>query len=95
MGNESMRILLFSDIALPDSCALATRVIVLAKLLCELKHETELLGVAYRADQSLTGSYNGISYEMLQAKNHVGIHAYKRVNQLKKDIMAYLEKAPK
>ncbi len=89
-----MRVLLFSNFALPDSCADATRVMSFTKLLQQLGHETELLGVAY-GDIPLTGSYDGIGFEMLRAKNWTGIRAYKRIAQLKQDIAAYLQQKPK
>jgi len=85
-----MKILLFSNFALPDSCADATRVISFAKLLGELGHTCQLLGVCYQENVSLSGSYDGIDYEMLQAKNWTGLHAHKRITQLKSDIIAYL-----
>ena len=87
-----MRILMFSDFSLPDSCANSIRVIGFAKILKMLGHDVELLGVSYEKGKVLSGSYDGISYEMLQAGDWVGVQAYKRIRQLKKDIAKYLEK---
>ena len=86
-----MRILLFSDIAMPDSCALATRVISFAKILKALGHDVELLGVSYAQGKPLVGSYDGIAYEMIQAGHWTGIQAYRRIRQIGKDLHRYLE----
>ena len=85
-----MRILLFCDFALPDSCADATRVINLAKLLREMGHEVTLLGVQYKADGPVEGSYDGISFDMLRAGPWKGLRAYKRTRGLARSIAAYL-----
>ena len=90
-----MRILLFSDISIPDSCALATRVMVFAKLLRQLGHETELLGVSYRKEEALEGSFDGIPYRMLRASSDTGLRAGRRVARLNKDIKTYLAQMPK
>lgn len=86
-----MRILLFSDFGLPDSCANATRVMNFAKLFKNLGHDIELLGVCYAKDKPLSGSYDGIDFEMLKAASWTGIKAFKRINQLNKDIKKYLD----
>jgi len=90
-----MKILLFSDIGLPDSCALATRVMNFAKLFKNLGHDIELLGVCYSKDKPLSGSYDGIDFEMLKAASFNGIKAFKRINQLNKDIENFLEERSK
>lgn len=85
-----MRILLYCDFALPDSCADATRVINFAKLLRELGHDVTLLGVQYKADGSLEGSYDGLSFQMFRAGPWRGYRAYKRIRGLERDITDYL-----
>lgn len=85
-----MRILLYCDFGLPDSCADATRVINLAKLLREEGHEVTLLGVQYKAGGPTEGSYDGISFEMLRAGPWKGLRAYKRIRGLERSIAAYL-----
>ena len=90
-----MRILLFSDFGLPDSCANATRVMNFAKLFKNLGHDIELLGVCYSKDKQLSGSYDGIDFEMLKAASFNGIKAFKRINQLNKDIENFLEERSK
>jgi len=90
-----MKILLFSDIGLPYSCALATRVMNFAKLFKNLGHDIELLGVCYSKDKPLSGSYDGIDFEMLKAASFNGIKAFKRINQLNKDIENFLEERSK
>lgn len=89
-----MRILLFSDLELPDSCALATRVINFAKLIRMQGHEVDLLGVNYEGD-TLQGSYDGIEYRMLKAGEWRGVKAYKRIRALSKDIKNYLSTCSK
>ena len=74
-----MKILLFCDFALPDSCANATRVINFAKILRELGHDIELLGVSYRGNEPLSGEYAGIPYQMIKAKEVYGIRAWERI----------------
>ena len=85
-----MRILLFSNFSFPYSCADATRVINFAKLLRELGHEIDVLGVQYAKDGVLSGETEGVSFEMIQATHWSGFKAYKRIKQLEKDIQAYL-----
>ena len=89
-----MRILLFSDLALPASCANATRVVNFAKLLCEAGHDVKLLGVCYDPKAPLGGVCDGLSYEMLRAAPFFGLRAGKRVARLKKDIAAFLGHQP-
>ena len=86
-----MRILLFSNLVLPDSCANATRVMNFAKLLREAGHEIELLGVCYDQKKALEGVCDNIPYGMLRAAPYFGIHAGKRIVLLKKDIDAFLD----
>lgn len=81
---------MFSDVELPDSCALATRVINLAKILKELGHDIELVGVCYDVGKELSGSFDGINFEMLRAAPWTGIKAYKRIKQLESDAEKYL-----
>lgn len=90
-----MKILLFSDITLPDSCALATRVINFAKILKELGHDIKLLGVSYFKDKPLSDSYDGIEFEMLKARPWTGIKTYRRIRQLEKDAKKYLDEHSK
>lgn len=85
-----MRILLYCDFGLPDSCADATRVINFAKILRCLGHEVELLGVRYRSEGALVGSCEGISFEMLKAGPWQGFRAYKRVRGLERNIARFL-----
>ena len=85
-----MRILLYCDFALPDSCADATRVINLAKLLRDSGHDVTLLGVQYRVDGITEGSYDGIPFEMLRAEQWYGFQAPKRIRALERDISEYL-----
>lgn len=89
-----MRILLFCAFGLPDSCADATRVINFAKMLNDLGYSSEVLGVRYQSysNAALSGEYDGIKYEMLNAKSWSGFKAYKRTRALNKDISAYLSK---
>ena len=89
-----MKILLFSNLALPDSCANATRVMNFAKQLRAAGHEIELLGVCYDQREALEGVCDGISYQMLRAAPYFGIHAGKRIALLKKDLVAFLNAQP-
>lgn len=90
-----MRILLFSQFGLPDSCPAATRVMNLARLLRELGHEPRLLGVAYAQGSVLTGEEDGLAYTMLQANACQGLQAGKRVRDLDRQIRRYLAEADK
>lgn len=85
-----MRILLYCDFALPDSCADATRVINLAKLLRDSGHEVTLLGVQYKADGITKGEYDGFAFEMLRAGQWFGLKSLRRIRGLEKDIKQYL-----
>ena len=85
-----MRILLYSDFALPDSCADATRVINFAKLLRDLGHDVTLQGVQYKADGELEGNYDGLSFKMFHAGHWFGFQAHRRVRGLERDITNYL-----
>jgi len=87
-----MRILMFSDFELPDSCANATRVFGFAKMFRQLGHNVSLLGVCYGNKKGINGSYDGFDFEMLKAGPWKGIKAYKRIKQLNNDLSAYLEK---
>ncbi len=87
-----MRILMFSDFELPDSCANATRVFGFAKIFRQLGHDVTLLGICYAKDKELNGCYDGFDFEMLKAGPWNGIKAYKRINKLNKDLSGYLNK---
>lgn len=86
-----MRALLFSQFALPDSCAAATRVMNIAKILINLGHDVDLLGVTYKKENCLIGKYDGISYIMLQALAYSGSQAWRRARDLDQQIQKYLE----
>lgn len=88
-----MRILLFSQFGLPDSCPAATRVMNLARLLREMGHEVQLLGVAYAQGSVLTGEEDGLAYAMLQANACQGLQAGKRVRDLDGQIRLFLAEA--
>ncbi len=87
-----MHILMFSDFALPDSCANATRVFSFAQLFRQSGHDVSLLGIAYQQGADLAGTYKDFDYEMLQAKPYYGLKAYKRTADLNRQIAAYLER---
>lgn len=86
-----MRVLLFSQFALPDSCAAATRVMNIAKILINLGNEVDLLGVAYKQENSLIGEYDGIPFTMIQANAYSGVQAWRRERDLDQQIQRYLE----
>ncbi|MBQ7850556.1 MAG: glycosyltransferase, partial [Clostridia bacterium] len=81
---------MFSQFGLPDSCAAATRVMNLARLLRELGHEVGLLGVAYAQGSCLRGEHDGMRYSMLQANACQGLQAGMRVRDLDRQIRQYL-----
>lgn len=84
-----MRILLFAPFSFPDSCANAVRVIAFAKLLQKNGHDTEILGVT--AGEVVTDEIAfGIKYSMMHSLPYYGIHAYRRINALKKGLSDYL-----
>lgn len=87
-----MRILLFSDFQLPVSCAAATRVISFAQMFRDMGHDVVLCGVCYNPEESLSGQYKGIEYEMLGSSSCSGFSSYKRIKKLGTDIENYLEK---
>ena len=84
-----MRILLFCNFTLPDSCADATRVLNLSKLLKLSGHEVELLGVSFNESRNI-GNVDGIEYGHLQAGSWTGYKAIIRIIRLKKDIRRFL-----
>lgn len=86
-----MKVLLFSDFGLPSSCANATRVISFAKAFKKIGYDVELLGVSYKNNNALSGSYDGINYSMLQAGPWTHFQSYKRIRQLNYDIEAFLK----
>lgn len=86
-----MRILMFSNFELPDSCANSLRVINFAKIFKALGHEVDVVGVSYSKSNELIGTFHGIEYKMIQADLLTGINAYKRIIKLKKSIRDYLE----
>ena len=86
-----MRILLFSDFSLPNSCAAATRVINLAKILKQSGHSLDLLGVSYDQEETLSGMSDGIFYQLLRAENYTGFQAYKRIRSVRKELAKYLK----
>lgn len=88
-----MKILLFSDFSLPDSCAAATRVMALAKMLKQSGHSIDLLGVSYSQSESLHGDADGISYQLLRAGKWYGWQAYKRVHSINQGLKNYLKSA--
>ncbi|MGW8115521.1 glycosyltransferase family 4 protein [Caproicibacterium sp. NSD3] len=85
-----MRVLLFSNFELPNSCANATRVFAFAKILKELQIDVSLVGIAYNQNIELNGNYNSIEYRMLRASNYSGIKAIKRIDDLRKSIRVFL-----
>lgn len=85
-----MRVLLFSDFGLPDSCAASTRVMNIAKILKELGHDVDLLGVSYKQDEPLYGCCGSISFRMIRAPFFTGAMAFKRIRRIKKDLEEYL-----
>lgn len=87
-----MKILLFSDFGLPDSCANATRVFAFAKILIKCGYDVQVLGVSYRSDEQLNGVYDGISYQMLRAPNLYGVKSIIRVKKINEEIKKYLLK---
>ena len=86
-----MKILMFCDFELPNQCANSMRVMNFAKLLKDNGHSVSILGVTLRENCSIVGESCGISYSMLRVKRWTGIKAFKRINQIKKGIVAYLE----
>ena len=85
-----MRILLFCNFELPDSCADATRALNFSKMLRNIGHDTDLLGVAKSTTSKLFGSIDGIQYKMLRMGNWTGYRAPKRVIMLGHDIKRFL-----
>lgn len=87
-----MRILLFCDFQLPDSCANASRVFNLAEMLRGAGHSIDVLGVKYSKNGELGGTYKNFKYDMLQTSPYYGIRAGKRIRDLADKIQAYLSK---
>lgn len=85
-----MRILMFCNFELPDSCADATRVLNFSKMFRNMGHDVDLLGVAKSTTSKLFGSIDGIKYEMLRMGNWTGYRAPKRVIMLGRDIKRFL-----
>ena len=86
-----MRILLYCDFALPDSCADAARVMNFAKIFRESGHDVSLLGVQYNAKGATSGSAFGIPFEMIKAGPWKGFKAYKRIRGVENAIANYLK----
>lgn len=61
-----MKLLVFSNTALPDTLPLATRVINFAKILKENGCRIDVLGVDYDRKNVTSGCYDGIEYNMLE-----------------------------
>lgn len=83
-----MRVLLFSNFALPNSCANAARVFTFAKILKSNKIDVSLLGIAYSPDSLLSGEYDGLKYEMIQAESTK--HRFQKNSSLDKKIVKKL-----
>lgn len=86
----NMRVVLFSDFELPDSCANATRVFAFAKMLISKGHNVDMIGICYDQTRCLSGEYCGIRYRMLEAPNYKGLCASKRISCITEKINLYL-----
>ncbi len=85
-----MNVLFFSLFGLPDSCAAATRVMNLAKVLKESGHELDLVGITEDDQEEKCGAYDELEYRMLHIEKYYGIHAGKRIKKFKKTLKTYL-----
>lgn len=87
-----MRILLFSNFDLPISCANATRMWSMAKILRNKGHKVEILGISYNnQNETLEGEYYGFKYRMIKAQTLSGIHALKRTRDISRKIRIMLD----
>lgn len=85
-----MRILLFCDFELPDSCAAASRIINFYRMLSMCSYDVDLLGVNYSGKNTFTEGYKGIAYKMIDAPKLYGIKSGKRNKIVEKEIKEYL-----
>lgn len=85
------KILLFSDIELPDSCAGASRVINLAKLFRDAGNDICVIGITNNpSEKGKIHEYNGVRYSSLYVNNSRGIKAISRINDTRTQIIKYL-----
>ena len=85
-----MRVLMFCDFELPNSCADASRVFSFARMFRLLGYSVDILGVCYSGIKSTCGEYSGFKYKMITASSHRGIHAYKRISGIRKSLNTVL-----
>lgn len=83
------KVIFLCDFELPVSCANATRVWNLVKIL-KRKFEIGVFGVSYHEDTELEGCYNGIPYVMLKAPLATGWQAGRRIRYLNGEIQKVL-----
>lgn len=91
-SNRDKKILLFSNFELPESCANAKRVFLLAKMLKCGGFDVELLGVKYcDGCKVVSGEYSGLSFRMICAPELHGIKTLLRAGLLERRLKEILE----
>ena len=85
------KILLLSDIDLPDSCALAVRVITFAKLFTATGSDVFLLGTTSdKKKAETTQSLYGFKTKFIFCEQTNGLKSIGRIRKIKKEISAFL-----